>query len=76
MELVKEKERATVTIDEEEYIFDDLPEALQHCLVQIQEVRVLTDTASLEVQRYEMMQRGYVADLADQMDAYKSATEQ
>jgi len=65
-------EEGTVTIDEKEYIFDDLPEAVQHCLVQIQEVRNLAATAYIEAQRYEMAQRGYTAELGEQLEKFNS----
>ena len=69
------EEKKTITIDDKEYVFDELPETVQHCCVQIQDVEVLINTASLEVQRYKMMHRGYVATLAECMEAPTDDTE-
>ena len=69
---MEEAEKSIVTIDEQDYIFQDLPEEVQHCLVQIQEVRTLITNAELETQRCIMMQRGYIAELATRMETFNS----
>jgi hypothetical protein len=63
----KEAQAATVTIDDVEYVLDDLPPEVRHCLYQVQEVKEMIDTKSLDLQRHEMMQRGYITELRDQM---------
>jgi hypothetical protein len=57
----------TVTIDEVEYLVDDLSDEVRHVLSQIQYTRDQSHTAQLEQQRAEMMQRGYIAELAEAM---------
>ena len=68
-------EQNTVTIDDVEYIFEDLPEAIQHVLGQIQYSRDAVQNATLEVQRLEMMQRGYIAELADRMREFQASND-
>jgi Mg2+ and Co2+ transporter CorA len=57
----------TVTIDEVEYLVDDLSDEVRHVLSQIQYTRDQSHTAQLEQQRADMMQRGYIAELAEAM---------
>ena len=56
-----------VTIDEVEYVVEDLSDEVRHVLSQIQYTRDESHKAQLEQQRAEMMQRGYVAELAEAM---------
>tara|TARA_B110000977_G_scaffold189258_1_gene258494 strand:- start:1044 stop:1259 length:216 start_codon:yes stop_codon:yes gene_type:complete len=70
-----EEEKNTVTIDDEEYIFEDLSVPVQHCIRQIEEVRVLADKAALEAQRYTMMIIGYTSTLREEMEKVTDTTE-
>jgi hypothetical protein len=72
---MEEKEKNTVTIDDKEYVFDELSEIVQHCIRQIEEIRVLTDKSALETQRYTMMGRGYTTALAEEMEKVTDTTE-
>ena len=72
---MEEKEKNTVTIDDKEYVFDELSEIAQHCIRQIEEIRVLTDKAALETQRCSMMGRGYTAALAEEIEKVTNTTE-
>lgn len=67
-----EFEKQLVTIDEEEYYYEDLPQGVQHALMQIGYTRNMIDESKLEVQKYEMMQIGYVQMLKEEMQKYKS----
>ena len=70
-----EEEKNTVTIDEKEYVFEELPDTVRHCIKQIEEIRVLADKAALETQRYSMMIRGYTSTLRDEMEKVADTTE-
>jgi hypothetical protein len=72
---MEQKEKNTVTIDDKEYVFDELSEIAQHCIRQIEEIRVLTDKSALETQRYTMMGRGYTSTLADEMEKVTDTSE-
>lgn len=69
-------EQNMVTIDDIEYVFEDLPEPVQHTLGQIQYTREQVAKANLEAQRFEMMQRGYIAELADRMRDFQASNEE
>jgi hypothetical protein len=70
-----EFEKQAVTIDDVEYFVEDLPEAVQHALVQIGYTRNMIDETKLQVQKYEMMQIGYIQMLKEEMDKYKAGEE-
>jgi len=72
---MEEKEKNTVTIDDKEYVFDELPDTVRHCIKQIEEIRVLADKAGLKNQRYSMMIRGYTSALAEEMEKVTDTTE-
>ena len=67
-----EFEKQTVTIDDVEYFFEDLPEGVRHALVQIGYTRNMVEESKLETQKYEMMQVGYVQMLKEEMERYKA----
>ena len=67
-----EFEKQLVTIDEEEYYYEDLPQGVQHALMQIGYTRNMIEESQLNAQKYEMMQIGYVQMLKDEMEKYKS----
>jgi len=69
-------EQNTVTIDDIEYVFEDLPEEIQNTLAEIQYTRDAMAKAQIEAQRAEMTQRGYIARLADLMSEYRSSNDQ
>ena len=72
---MEEKEKSTVTIDNKEYVFDELPDTVRHCIKQIEEIRVLADKAGLKTQRYSMMIKGYTSALAEEMEKVTDTTE-
>ena len=69
---MEQEEQSTVTIDEKEYIFDELPKSVQHCCLQLREAEALINTTSLEVERHKMMHRGYVVTLQEEMEKLKN----
>lgn len=70
--MAEEFEKQAVTIDDVEYYFEDLPKEVQHALLQIGYTRSKVEEMQLEVQKYEMMQIGYVQMLKEEMEKYKS----
>lgn len=72
---MEEKQKTVITIDDKEYIFEELCVPVQHCIRQIEEARVLADKAALEAQRYTMMIVGYTSTLREEMEKAKDTTE-
>ena len=66
-----EYEKQEVTIDNETYFFEDLPQQVQHGLSQISLVRSRKERAILDVQEIEMMEAGYVNMLKEAMIEFK-----
>lgn len=66
------EEQQTITIDDVDYVYENLPEQVKHAIVQIQFCRNKMQEAKLEEEKYDMMQIGYVQMLKDGMDAYKA----
>jgi|TARA_B110000908_G_scaffold91084_1_gene108145 hypothetical protein len=66
-----EYKKEEVTIDDEVYYFEDLPEQVRHSLVQIGHTRAKIEELELETQRYNMMQSGYVSLLREGMEEFK-----
>jgi hypothetical protein len=71
----QEFEKQQVTIDGVDYYYEDLPKGIQHVLGQIGYARGMKEDTELEVQRYEMMQAGYVVQLKEEMERYLSAND-
>lgn len=67
-----EFEKQTVTIDDVDYYYEDLPAGVQHALVQIGYTRNMIEESQLNAQKYEMMQIGYVQMLKEEMEKFKS----
>jgi len=67
-----EFEKQLVTIDEVEYYYEDLPQGVQHALMQIGYTRNMVEDSQLNAQKYEMMQVGYVQMLKDEMEKFKA----
>tara|TARA_B110000977_G_scaffold191932_1_gene264740 strand:+ start:547 stop:777 length:231 start_codon:yes stop_codon:yes gene_type:complete len=66
-----EYKKEEVTIDDEVYYFEDLPEQVRHALVQIAHTRSKVEELELDTQRYNMMQAGYVNLLREGMEEFK-----
>lgn len=67
-----EFEKQTVTIDDVDYYYEDLPQGVQHAIAQIGYTRNMIEESTLEIQKYEMMQRGYTEMLKEEMEKFKA----
>ena len=64
---LNEETRNLVTIDDVEYVFEDLPQDVQNILAELNYVNDKVNDLQVEQQRHEMMRRGYIAQLAEEM---------
>ena len=64
---LNEETRNLVTIDDVEYVFEDLPQDVQNILAELNYVNEKLNDLQVEQQRHEMMRRGYVTQLAEEM---------
>ena len=64
---LNEETRNLVTIDDVEYVFEDLPQDVQNILAELNYVNDKVNNLQVEQQRHEMMRRGYTAQLAEEM---------
>jgi hypothetical protein len=61
------EERNIVTIDDVEYVFEDLPKDVQNILAELSYVSEKINDLQVEQQRHEMMRAGYTTQLAQEM---------
>lgn len=59
--------RNIVTIDDVEYVFEDLPQDVQNILAELNFINDKVNELNVEVQRHDMMKRGYITQLAEEM---------
>lgn len=64
---VEQIKKQTVTIDDVEYVFEELPQDVQNILAELSYVNEKINDLDVEKQRHEMMRRGYTAQLAEEM---------
>lgn len=64
---LNEETRNLVTIDDVEYVFEDLPQDVQNILAELSYVNEKINDLQVEQQRHEMMRRGYTAQLGEEM---------
>ena len=64
---LNEETRNLVTIDDVEYVFEDLPQDVQNILAELNYVNDKVNDLQVEQQRHEMMRRGYTAQLAEEV---------
>ena len=61
------EERNMVTIDDVEYVFEDLPEDVRNILAELNYVNEKINDLGVEQQRHEMMRSGYITVLGQEM---------
>ena len=61
------EDRNMVTIDDVEYVFEDLPEDVRNILAELNYVNEKIDDLGVEQQRHEMMRSGYITVLGQEM---------
>ena len=59
--------RNIVTIDDVEYVFEDLPEDVRNILAELNYVNEKINDLGVEQQRHEMMRSGYITVLGQEM---------
>jgi hypothetical protein len=61
------EERNMVTIDDVEYVFEDLPQDVQNILAELSYTNEKINDLQVEQQRHEMMRLGYTSTLGEEM---------
>lgn len=61
------EERNMVTIDDVEYVFEDLPQDVQNILAELSYTNEKINDLQVEQQRHEMMRLGYTSKLGEEM---------
>jgi hypothetical protein len=61
------EDRNMVTIDDVEYVFEDLPEDVRNILAELNYVNEKINDLGVEQQRHEMMRSGYITVLGQEM---------
>jgi|SaaInl85LU_5_DNA_1037374.scaffolds.fasta_scaffold135737_1 hypothetical protein len=64
---LNEETRNMVTIDDVEYVFEDLPQDVQNILAELSYVNDKINDLGVEQQRHEMMRIGYTTKLGEEM---------
>jgi hypothetical protein len=62
------EERNMVTIDDVEYVFEDLPQDVQNILAELSYVNDKINDLGVEQQRHDMMRIGYTTKLGELMN--------
>jgi hypothetical protein len=62
------EERNMVTIDDVEYVFEDLPQDVQNILAELSYVTDKINDLGVEQQRHDMMRIGYTTKLGELMN--------
>lgn len=61
------EDRNMVTIDDVEYVFEDLPQDVQNILAELSYTNEKINDLQVEQQRHEMMRLGYTSKLGEEM---------
>ena len=64
---LNQEDRNMVTIDDVEYVFEDLPEDVRNILAELNYVNEKINDLGVEQQRHEMMRSGYITVLGQEM---------
>lgn len=65
---MEQKEKATITIDDKNYIIEDLPDGAKYCIRQIQDLQQQSAVARSKVDQLEMANQGFMAALRVELD--------
>jgi DNA-directed RNA polymerase subunit L len=72
---MENQEKATITLDDKTYTVEDLSQAAQYCLAQIQDLQQQSNTARARVDQLAMAEQGFMNTLRDEI-AKEEATEE
>lgn len=64
---MENQEQATITLDDVTYVVDDLPQAAQYCLQQVQDLQQQANVARARVDQLIMAEQGFVAALKEEI---------
>lgn len=64
---VQQQEKATITLDGETYIVDDLSESSRYCLGQLQDLQTQIVAARAKVDQLVMAERGFLDLLREEV---------
>lgn len=64
---LNEEQSNTITIDDVEYVYNDLPDKVKIVLSELSYCTTTLNNMQIEFNRLEMMKRGYTMELAEAM---------
>jgi FtsZ-binding cell division protein ZapB len=65
---MEQQEKATITIDDKNYIIEDLPDGAKYCIRQIQDLQQQSAAARARVDQLEMANQGFMTALRAELD--------
>lgn len=64
---MENQEPQTISIDDQEYVVDDLPENAKYCLMQVQDLQQQAQAARARVDQLGMAEQGFVNALKEEI---------
>jgi hypothetical protein len=64
---MENQEKATITLDDKEYVVEDLPQAAQYCLQQVQDLQQQANAARARVDQLAMAEQGFISALREEL---------
>lgn len=64
---MENQEKATITLDDKEYVVEDLPQAAQYCLQQVQDLQQQANAARARVDQLAMAEQGFISALREEI---------
>ena len=65
---MEQQEKATITIDDKNYIIEDLPDGAKYCISQIQDLQQQSVATRARVDQLEMANQGFMTALRAELD--------
>lgn len=72
---MENQEPQTISIDDQEYVVDDLPENAKYCLMQVQDLQQQAQAARARVDQLLMAEQGFVAAMKEEIAKAEDAPE-
>lgn len=69
---MEQQEKATITIDDKNYIIEDLPDGAKYCISQIQDLQQQSAATRARVDQLEMANQGFMTALRAELDKMKN----
>lgn len=64
---MENQEKASITLDDKEYVVEDLPQAAQYCLQQVQDLQQQANAARARVDQLAMAEQGFISALREEL---------